>query len=151
MKRKVCVRLAVVVTLHCVAVLPSIAFAQLPPQVADFNIGQALRGVVLEETVHQINGSPPITWDNFEFVSFFPTRGFGSGPHFNAIFDPGTQLFHWDTFASPPGFYEWSVRATNEFGSDTGTIRVDLFVPEPASFATSALGMLAFACLRRRR
>jgi hypothetical protein len=125
--------------------------AQSPPDVGEVNFGFLLRGTVVDYTWPLLEGAPPITWDSFDLDSFTPTFGVGTGPHFDATFDPDTQLFHWDSTASPPGIYVWSVRATNQFGSDTATFRIDLSVPEPTSLAIAAVGMMTFACLGRRR
>jgi hypothetical protein len=138
-------------TLTCVDIFVACARAQSPPDVGDVNFGFVLRGTVVNYVWPLIDGTAPISWDNFTLEGFTPTYGVGTGPHFNATFDPDTHLFHWDSAASPPGIYQWSVRASNPFGSDTATFRIDLNVPEPTSLSIAAVGMLGFGYLSRRR
>jgi hypothetical protein len=138
-------------TLACVGVFVACANGQSPPNVGDVNFGFALRGYVVNYVWPLVDGSPPISWDNFHLSAFRPENGVSTGPKYDATFDPDTQLFHWDSFESPFGRYQWTVRATNEFGSDTGTFEVYILSPEPSSTIIAVIGMLGFARLRCRR
>jgi hypothetical protein len=97
-----------------------------------------------------MSGSPPIAWHDFELAHFSPF-GDGAGAHFDATFDYDTQLFQWDTSRSSLGYYFWSVQATNEFGTDTGTLFVFLIIPEPSSATLVVLGLIGLTGFRRRR
>jgi hypothetical protein len=79
----------------------------------------------------------------------------GSGPVLPATFDPDTQLFSWDTTGSPRGDYEWRVTATNQFGSDQGSLFVHMTllpdVPEPGTLLLLGIAMMGFLGAARRR
>jgi hypothetical protein len=132
------------------AILSSTAIAQSPPDVGSFSFGLVRPGETIDFTLPLLSGSPPVVWHDFELALFDPF-GDGTGAHFDATFDYDTQLFHWDTYRSSLGWYYWSVQASNEFGSDSGTRSVFLITPEPTTLAISAIGMLGVACVRRHR
>jgi hypothetical protein len=99
-------------------------------------------------------GTPPVTWDDFQFVSYTPLPnhgGNGIAAAANATFNPDNQLFSWQSVGAPLGTYVWSVRATNVVGFDTGTLTITTVTPEPASALLACLGFLALAvgCIRR--
>jgi hypothetical protein len=72
--------------------------------------------------------------------------------------DPATGLFSWDVDGSAGGQYVFTVRASDNFPpasggpfSDTGTVTVNVIVPEPATIAMLGLAVVGLAGLRRRR
>jgi hypothetical protein len=110
-------------------------------------------GVVMH-TFTQSGGTPPVTWDQFQFVSYTPMpnhAGDGTPAAANATFDPADQTFSWHTVGAPRGSYIWSVRASNSSGSDTGTLTIRTEVPEPTSVILVGLAMLTGIGFRRRQ
>jgi hypothetical protein len=108
-------------------------------------------GDVLNHTFTQMGGTPPVAWDNFQFVSFEPDIPGSTNPPMNATFDPDNQLFSWDSTGFTRGVYEWSVRATNDFGNSTGALTVRAVIPEPGTAALAALGLIGVVGIRRQR
>jgi MYXO-CTERM domain-containing protein len=131
-------------------VLAASAFAQSPPDIANYHLEQIGRPEVIDLTWPLHSGSPPIVWHDFKLHSFLPF-GDGTGAYYDPTFDYDTQLFHWDTHRSSLGWYFWTVQASNEFGTDTGTLSVLRLTPEPTTLAIWVIGMLGVASVRRHR
>jgi hypothetical protein len=120
------------------------------PVISDKYLGAVNRGMLLNETI-TVSGDEPIDLSDFTFHSFVPLIPGQSGPLLPATFDPVVRLFSWDTTGSPGGEYEWRVTATNQFGSDQGSISVFLNVPEPGAISLVGMALAALlSCFRRR-
>jgi hypothetical protein len=137
------------------AILSASASAQSPPVVNNTHIGAVVPGDFVTGFFTG-QGDLPITWSDFTFANFSPLIGAtGSGPFHAATFDPETQLFSWDSTGSPHGLYEWRATATNQFGSDQGSLFVDMTflpeVPEPAGLGLAALGWMGLWGFTGRR
>jgi hypothetical protein len=101
--------------------------------------------LVGENVMHTFVGMDPdgdaaaLMWGNFVFN--------GPGAANAPMFDLDTQEFVWDTTGSLPGIYTATVTATDpDMLSDSGTLTIDLAVPEPASWMLLTLAAAA-ACL----
>jgi hypothetical protein len=147
-------------TLSTSAVIIAIASAtttadgQSPPIVDDRLIGAGFPGEFVTGFI-SAEGDQPITWSGLFFHDFVPLSGHPDGEPFHpASFDVETQYFTWDSSGSPNGIYEWRVTATNQFGSDQGSLFVTFLlpnVPEPSSALLAAiLAAVFFARVRRR-
>ena len=137
------------------SIFGTIAFASAsalsPPMVDNVYINGVALGEVVEHTFTQHGGTPSITWDNLTFVEYLPFIPGSTNPPFRASFDPDNQLFIWDTTGFARGAYVWSVRASNDAGSDTGTLTIQTFIPEPASASLIIPALMGFAGTYRRR
>jgi hypothetical protein len=134
-----------------ILVAASPACAQSPPVPYDLDFGFMLRGGIIQFNWPLLSGSEPVVWDDFHLSGFRPENGVSTGPRYDATFDPATQLFYWDSFETPFGYYQWTVRATNEYGSDTGTFQVYVLSPEPSSALIAAIVLAAISIVSRRR
>jgi hypothetical protein len=108
----------------------------------------------LSSVVNLVSPAPigPFTWSNFTFDSFVPAGGAsGTGPAIPAAFDTSMHKFTWKTVGSPLGTYKWLVNVANDWGSDQGSITVNITaVPEPATIMILALATPLLAGFRRR-
>jgi hypothetical protein len=94
------------------------------PVVADRDLGNRPQGSLIKHSFSTLLGDPPITWSNRKI----------SGPSIPAISPVLTSdgMFSWNTVDSPLGLYNFDVTATNQVGSSSGRLSVNL-VHEPAS------------------
>ncbi|WP_020405668.1 Ig-like domain-containing protein [Hahella ganghwensis] len=125
----------------------------LAPEIQDVVIN-ALVGDTIEETlvVTDPNGDP-LTVD---FINFVGEGGVMPG---NALFDPSTWDFTWDSTGFAPGQYIATFRASDGNGlTDQGTITINLrdpsdppvTVPVPATGLVLITGMGLFSLYRRK-
>ena len=85
-----------------------------------------------------------LTWGDFVFN--------GPGELNPPMFDPLTREFVWDTTGSLPGIYTATVTATDPDALfDSGTLTIDLAVPEPATWMLLMIAGLAGVLGGRRR
>jgi hypothetical protein len=107
--------------------------------------------LVGESVMHTFVGMDPdgdaaaLVWGNFVFN--------GPGAALQPMFDPDTQELVWDTTGSLPGIYTATVTATDpDMLSDSGTLTIDLTVPEPATWTLLTIaGVMASLGVRKRR
>ena len=94
----------------------------------------------------------PLALTDFAYNSFTPPPGGpGTGPANPASLDSATRKFTWNTVGSPMGSYKWTYTATNSYGSDGGSITVNITVPEPAALSLVGLTLIGLGFIRRRR
>ncbi len=126
------------------------ASANQPPQVNDIVVNALVGDNILET----ITGSDDVGIASWDLLTFF-----GPGQNLADSFNPGTQLFSWDTSGSSVGTYIASIRATDASGlTDVGTITINLStstgggqVPAPAALWLIGSGLLAMGVTRRRK
>jgi hypothetical protein len=123
------------------------AVAQSPPSV-DSAYYRIFSGTTLNHTFTQSGGTPPIVWDNFTFEG---VSGPFTGLMFPATFDTNTQLFSWWAIGARRNEYVWSVRASNGAGSNTGTITISTYIPEPSTLALCVIATVSLLGRARRR
>lgn len=124
----------------------------IPPQIVDAvinNVDPNNPGFV-EHTV-QFNGLAG-TLSGFAFDSFVAAPGSsGTGPAIPATLNTSTRKFNWNTIGSPLGTYKWTFNATNNYGFDTGSITVNVTVPEPTIAVLLGLAFVGCLSIIRRR
>jgi hypothetical protein len=113
------------------------------PVVVDADLGDRIRGAIISHAFMTSAGDLPITWGGLQLTSG-PTPA--SQPTINS-----TGQFSWASHNSPFGTYVFTVQATNAAGNDTGTLTVELIVPEPATLSLVGLAMIGLVGLMRRR
>ena len=98
---------------------------------------------------------PPLTWS--ELTGPIYTPGFGEVPGAPGLgtatwsWNPATQAFRFNPLGATRGTYVWSGSASNVFGLDVFSIRVDVVLPEPASVVLIALAALVFSVRVRQQ
>lgn len=124
-----------------------------PPDIIDATIPSVnANSPGFVEHIVQVFGGLGSVLGNFAFDSYTPAfGGSGVGPATPATLDLSTRKFNWNTIGSPLGIYKWTFNATNNYGSDTGSITVAVTVPEPTSAGLLLIfSSLIFAARRRR-
>jgi hypothetical protein len=134
-------------SLDCLACVPPVA----GDDVID-NVNANVPGLVERQlTIQSYPIGGAVTLSNFAFNSFTPPPGgSGAGPANPASLDSATQKFTWNTVGSPLGSYKWTYTAQNSFGSDSGSITVNITIPESATCSLAGLTLVGLGFVRRR-
>jgi len=115
---------------------------EFAPIAVDLDLGERIQGAIISHIFTTSEGTPPISWGDLEIVGPAPA---------NAPTLTSDGNFSWNSHGSPFGAYTFNATATNDFGSDTGSLTVELVIPEPATMTLFGLAMIGLVGFARRR
>jgi hypothetical protein len=124
-----------------------------PPMVGELMLTRYFLNEKVAGTVPLTGVVDVLVFDDVENPQYTP--GFGANPNTqNLVFNflptlTVDGMFMWDTTGAAGGTYVWNITGTSQFGSDSGMIYVEIYVPEPATFALCGLAVVALCALYR--